>query len=206
MNTNFVLFLDVDGVLHPARWGVPGITPEAARAMSSEDFQLYAALGGYRAVPEGPLFSCLVQFEAAIRPFLDQLQIVISSSWRTKSELYEAILAAMSPDVRTRVAGVTPKRSSYYGRPAEINQWFRQHRDLECPAIVLDDDDTHDWRYLDRRALLFLVNTEQGFIEEDSRCLAKLLSLDPKAFAAVQQDLPTPCWREVLMSWADGSR
>src|SRR5579863_1120036 len=140
MSPQFYIFLDVDGVLHPARWGVPGITVEQMRSMSPGQYELEAALRGFRAMAEGPPLSHLSQFEEAIQPHLDKLQIVISSSWRHDVVTYNALLEAMSPPVRARVLGGTPKDRS---RPLAINQWLHEHAGPDFAAIVVDDDESH---------------------------------------------------------------
>lgn len=194
------IFLDVDGVLHPARWGVPGITPAQEARLSIGEYELQAAIRGLRATVDGPLFSCLPLFEAVVRPHLDHLQIVITSSWRRRPESYQAMLAAMSPDVRARVTGATPTGRD---RADEVNRWLQEHAAEDARSIVVDDDDTHDWRFLTRRAILMLAVTERGFDEEDGRCLARLLDISPSVFDALRAALPAVCNRQALVDELD---
>lgn len=193
--TKYYLFLDVDGVLHPASWGIPGITPEQAAAMPREDFHLQAALRGFVAQPVGVLFSQVPVFEAAIRPYLDEVEFVITSSWRLQPELYDQVLNAFSPDVRARVAGPLPLGR----RPLGINVWLREHGKPGTAGIVIDDDESHEWRHLRNSTIVMFTVTERGFTEKDGQCLAKLLSLDPAAFAALVKTVPRECSAERLM-------
>ena len=198
MNTQFYIFLDVDGVLHPATWRVRGLTQDAMRDMSFGEIQFQAAMRGIRTDVDGLPFSRIPPFETAVRTHLDHLQIVITSSWRTTPELYDAILEAMSPDVRARMAGKTPQGLS---RPLGINRWLNDFGHPEARSIVLEDDDSHAWRHLDKGAMVFLTETQQGFTEEDGQCLARLLSLDLLAFTAMQQSLPPVCRSPEIMDW-----
>lgn len=189
------VFLDVDGVLHPARWSIPGLTPEQEAAIPPEEYSLQAALRGFRAQPVGTTFSQVPVFEAAIRPYLGQVEVIITSSWRLQPEFYDLVLEAFNPDVRARVVGAVPRGH----RPLGINSWLRKHGKLGAASIVIDDDESHEWRHLTAPAIVLLTVTERGFVEDDGRCLAGLLSLDPVTFLALLKTVPRECGSERLM-------
>lgn len=192
MNTaaQYYIFLDVDGVLHPADWKVPGLTAEQVQNMSFDEYEYHARTLGLHAVVNGPTFSCLSNFEKAVYPHLDHIKIVISSSWRHTDDAYEEVLVAMSEDVRARVAGPTPQDTN---RVTEINRWLQEYGDSDARAIVIDDDDTQHWYQLDNRGILLLTVTESGFIEKDAEGLAYLLSLDKDNFDVLRTRLPILC-------------
>lgn len=196
MSARMYIFLDVDGVLHPATWQVPGLTPEQMQAMTHEEIAFAAALGGMRAVPEGELFSRLPLLEQTLRPNLTDLEIVITSSWRHDTDAYGALLAAFSSDVRARVAGPTP----HFGkRPWEIKAWLDQQHNPEALPIVIDDDLTHAWDRIERPAVFLFTQTEVGFSDEDAYALKALLQLDPSGVAALKTKLPElRAWRSWL--------
>lgn len=172
MASPWYIFLDVDGVLHPASWGAPRPSHDALLSTADRESSLHAALRGLRAVPDGLPFSCLPTFEQAVRAHLDHIEIIISSSWRESPELYESILEAMSADIRARVIGATPVGPE---RPWEINRWLEIHGQPNRGAIAIDDDDGHRWHMLDARAVLLLTQTAKGFTAEDALRLEGIL-------------------------------
>lgn len=174
MATQWYIFLDVDGVLHPASWGTPRQGHQVGLSTTTGESSLQAAPRGLWARPDGLPFSCLAVFEHAVRAHLEDLEIIISSSWREEPALYESILEAMSPDVRMRVTGATPVG---HERPWEINRWLELHGQPSWRAIVIDDDNGHRWRMLDPRAVLFLTHTSKGFTVEDAKRLEALLEI-----------------------------
>lgn len=196
MGTRTYIFLDVDGVLHPATWQVPGLTPEQEQAMTHEEFAFAAAIGGMRAVPEGELFSRLALLEQTLRPHLDTLEIAITSSWRLHVEAYDALLGALSPDVRARVAGPTPR---YGKRPWEIRAWLDQQDNPEALPVIIDDDLTHAWDRIGRQVVMLFTDRKLGFSDEDAYALKALLTLNPSDVAALKAKLPElRVWRSWL--------
>lgn len=187
--TRFYIFLDVDGVLHPANWQVPGLTQEQEKALAPEELTLAVGLRGLWAMPDGPLFSRLPLLEKALQPYLGEIEIVITSSWRRRQEAYQVLLDAFSPDVRARIAGITPVCNSDFGRSKEINVWLRESGNPEVPAIVLDDDELCDWGHLTKQSIFFKIQTEQGFVEEDRQCLQKVLSLGRPQFNTLRETM-----------------
>lgn len=197
MSVRLYIFLDVDGVLHPATWQVPGITAEQRQSMTPADYALAVAIGGTRAVPDGELFSRLPLLEQTIRLHLEDLEIVITSSWRLDPEAYGALLEAFSPDVRARIAGPTPRIGK---RPWEIRTWLDQQDNPEALPVVIDDDFSHDWRRIEHKAVLLFTDTKLGFSDEDARALKALLALYPSDVAALKAKLPElRHWRSWLV-------
>jgi hypothetical protein len=205
MRPHFYIFLDCDGVLHPATWRIPGLIAEGDKRVAEDLLHVYAAGLGYRAFCAGLPFSCLPEFEISIRPFLDHIEIIISSSWRASPEKYAAILEAMTEDVRKRVVGTTPTENPTpwkgRGRPYEIYQWLREHADPDGLAIVIDDDDTYDWHNITNEALLLVVPTSRGFTQDDSHSLRLLLSMDPENVAALKAVLPRVHGQQARLEW-----
>jgi len=108
-----VLFLDFDGVLHPA--------------------------GAHRG--SGDLVK-LPLLEAFLRePAYQALGIVISSTWREAYPL-QRLRAFFSEDLRTRILGATPVLDEYdsdYPRYEEIKAWLDRHFGYST-WVALDDD------------------------------------------------------------------
>lgn len=104
-----LLFLDFDGVLHPA--------PPYNRDMG--------------------VFCHLERFEAVMREFSDW-EIVISSSWREQFELDE-LRGFFSPDIACRIVGVTPVFLTVAcGRQREIERYLNTQSGA-THWIALDD-------------------------------------------------------------------
>ncbi|MDE2465353.1 MAG: hypothetical protein KGO02_16815, partial [Alphaproteobacteria bacterium] len=122
----FYLFLDVDGVLH--------------RMVYESD--------GQPSLPrDEQLLSRLPLLEKTIRPHLQQLSIIVSSSWRLHLPSLEVLLDEMSEDVRARVIGSTPSGTRLHDcRPDEIRLWLEQNGKPGVTAIALDDAGPHGWR------------------------------------------------------------
>jgi hypothetical protein len=114
-----ILFLDIDGVLHPRPIpGRPGQTD---------------------------LFSALHLLEDVLRQVPD-VEVVISSSWREHYPLDE-MREIFSADLRERIVGVTPlpplaggpAELSDYARDAECAAWMAQRRPAGTPWLAIDD-------------------------------------------------------------------
>jgi len=174
--SRFILFLDVDGVLHACRWTIPGISQPDMAALPIDEFSFLAGVRGLYAVPAEPVFARLPTFEAVIRPHLADCDIVISSSWRKVPKRYEQLLQAFSPDVRARVIGATPLHKG--GRPGEIYHWLKEHPDPDALPILIDDDTSHEWRYISD--LVARIHPGPiGFNEHEVWLLEALLALTP---------------------------
>lgn len=141
---HFYLFLDVDGVLHPIQWTIPGLSDEQEKAQSHGDLELLMAMRGLVSVPDGPPLQCLPRLEEALRPHLSQVDIVISSSWRRQDGAYQMLLDAMSDDFRARVVGITP----HLGRRVwEIEAWLKEHGKPGGVPVILDDSESEGRAY-----------------------------------------------------------
>lgn len=154
------LFLDVDGVLHGVDWRrQPVMDTKATIPVSRVDHPL----------------SRLPTLEAAIRPYLDRLTIVISSDWRLYLEHFDHLRQAMSPDVRACIVGETP-RDLHGGRPIEISAWLSQHGEAGSRVIVIDDDLDQPWDLLPDGVVLLGTDFSVGFSDLDAAVLGKLLA------------------------------
>lgn len=110
-----LLFLDIDGVLHPA----PPYNREAG------------------------VLCHVTRFESIIRDFLN-CQIVICSSWREQFDL-DTLRDFFSADIAARIIGVTPvvEESTNFARQREIEQYLADTNQRSIPWVVLDDDAGH---------------------------------------------------------------
>jgi hypothetical protein len=116
-----LLFLDIDGVLHPAHADEP--------------------------TPTAQLFCHLPRFETIIRDF-PPVKIVISSMWRYHFSLNE-LRTRFSPDIAARIIDTTAKDVSLwqcaetqipaYRREREILDWLTATGNEITPWIALDD-------------------------------------------------------------------
>ena len=129
------LFLDFDGVLHP-------LSPTA----------------------DQPEFCYLPRLSAVPRDFPD-VDVVISSSWRTEFDL-DALRAFFPGDLRARIIGVTPWLPGL--RSQEVSAWLAECR--PGASWLALDDQRQQWRKTSR-----LVWCEDGFRERDEDELRRRL-------------------------------
>lgn len=144
--TEMILFLDFDRVLHPQYEDQP--------------------------VPADVAFCHLHRFEAVMRDF-PAVEIVISSTWREQFGL-NALRAKFSPDIAARITDTTPLVADALPphmvevREWEIATWLqRNHRQGE-EWIALDDC---EWQFKYHRDRLVACTGYFGF---DSRAEFKL--------------------------------
>ncbi|MDE2465351.1 MAG: hypothetical protein KGO02_16805 [Alphaproteobacteria bacterium] len=144
--SNYYLFLDVDGVLHPMDLRVLGMTREEMNAAlgpgnhSISEVRRVAA--GRKVVNESKEFlSRLSLLEKTIRPHLQKITIIISTTWRLHPPSLQGLLDCMSEDVRARVVGTTHQRhgDADDNRPNEIVWWLNKHEKLGVKVIALND-------------------------------------------------------------------
>jgi hypothetical protein len=148
-----VLFLDFDGVTHPDP------------------------------CKPGEYFCQLGLIEEVLRDFA-QVQIVISSSWRHElsqlplPEQLEALQRPFSPDIRSRVIGVTPDLwpnaweravNPYDHRERECVAWLREHGGEAQPWIAIDD--RPHWFSPHCRQLLVVEDQTVAFTADHARQL-----------------------------------
>jgi HAD domain in Swiss Army Knife RNA repair proteins len=109
-----LLFLDIDGVLHPV--GV--------------DYSFSSRF-----------FSHLPRLEVLLREF-DSVDVVISSDWRL-AESIERLQRYFSADIRHRIIGATPQIDPSVGvsnrRQLEIRAWLDGNRRSDAEWVALDD-------------------------------------------------------------------
>lgn len=114
MISSDLLFLDVDGVLHPV--GV--------------DYSFSSRF-----------FSHLPQLEELLREF-ESVDVVISSDWRL-AESIEQLQRYFSADIRHRIIGATPQTAPYvvtqHRRQLEIQAWLDGNARSEAEWVALDD-------------------------------------------------------------------
>jgi len=147
-----ILFLDFDGVLHPA-------TPRRDRP-----------------VAESRKFSYLPRLERVLREH-DDWQLVITSSWR-EHQPWEFLLQPFDQDIVSRVVGKTPllhcKETPYPRHPRfeEISLYLASLSGEESSWLALDDDSRlypADCRQL--------ILCDDGFREAEERTLRHALSM-----------------------------
>ena len=142
-----VLFLDFDGVLHPA--------------------------GAHRG--SGHL-SRLPLLEALLRePAHQDVEIVVSSTWR-EAHSVARLRAFFSEDLRVRIFGATPVLDEYdseHERYEEIKAWLDQHPDRVAWAAL--DDDLEGFPSHRRKTVVF-TDPAVGLTENDLVALRRLLA------------------------------
>lgn len=134
------IFLDFDGVL----------TPLPPRVRGEFDW-----------------FARLPVFEKAIRPWLEQIEIVVSSTWRLTVPL-EKIKASFSPDVAHRIISITGPDLG--DRCKEIEKWAKEHG---CETWLAIDD--HAAPFVKCPERLIAVDRRVGFSEADAAALIEKL-------------------------------
>ncbi len=114
-------------------------------------------------------WSCVEQFEKAVRPLRD-LKIVIASTWRLITPL-EEIRGYFSADVAECIVGVTPVLTGNdpHARYHEIQRYLDEQQVSE-PWLVIDDE--HD--RFPRGVPALITDPYQGF---DDTCTARLWEL-----------------------------
>lgn len=167
----FYLFLDVDGVLHPIHWTIPGLTAEDEARLAPSELQIYMATRGLVAVPDGQLLGCLPLLEDTLRLHLDQVDIVISSSWRRQKSAYRMLMDAMSKDVRARVVGKTQPLGR---RSWEIESWLKKHGKPGVVPVILDDTES-EGRGLGHFGVWIKPKVSTGFGLPEAQALRQVL-------------------------------
>jgi hypothetical protein len=149
---NVVLFLDFDGVLHPE----PG------------------HLDGY--------LCHIDRVQDVLREFKNDIEIVISSSWRDFHSLDE-LRDMFAPDIGALVVGVTPSIKTpspdwlpgselRYEREWEIETWLKANRPWGTPWLAIDD--RAQWFREDSANLLLTVSSH-GFALEQQATLRNMI-------------------------------
>jgi hypothetical protein len=138
-NSGDLLFLDIDGVLHPV--GV--------------DYSFSSRF-----------FSHLPRLEALLREF-DSVDVVISSDWR-RTESIEQLQRYFSADIQRRIVGATPQMDPSvdvrHRRQLEIQAWLDGNGRSEAEWVALDDWASHFEAGFER---LVLTDPQQAF-DQDS--------------------------------------
>lgn len=120
-------------------------------------------------------FEHMEKFCHTVRPFVNNLQIVISSSWRETHSL-ESLKSFFEKDIGDIIVGVTPlfiDRFDSGGREKEILEYCR-----------INSIDTNNWVALDDMEILFsnncknviLVDNEYGLLDGDIKMLKYFLT------------------------------
>lgn len=119
-----ILYLDYDGVLHPAD----------VRVSPADRYPRVYVRGQPTA---HPLFEHLPLLERLLEPY-PQLRIILSTSW-VREFGYEFALEQLTPSLRARVIGATlyPAPARYYciqidAEERGIRQWLALDDDLNC--------------------------------------------------------------------------
>lgn len=134
-----LLFLDIDGVLHPVETGY---------SFSSR------------------FFSHLPLLEELLREF-KSVEVVISSDWR-RAESIEQLQRYFSADIRHRIIGATPQIDPHvavhHRRQLEIHAWLDGNGRSDAEWVALDDWPSHFEAGFER---LVLIDPKRAF-DQDS--------------------------------------
>lgn len=148
-----ILFLDIDGVLHPELDGEP--------------------------VPLERRFCCLPLITEVLQDF-PTVEIVISSMWRHRFEL-PVLRAMFPPEIEKRIIGVTSLYEREEGKylPAtrehEILQWLKENDRQSDAWIAIDDA---GWQFIEHKHRLVHCTWYDGFCERDAARLRALLEVE----------------------------
>lgn len=150
MTTPTILFLDFDGVLHPA--------------------------GGAAADER---FSRLPLLEALLRePEFQQVAVVIASTWREAYSL-TSLARYFAEDIRPRIIGVTPTleddNDDEFLRYREIRAWLNHHPEVQRWAVL---DDAVDEFPPGKRASVVFTRPLVGLQGDGIEALRRLLGRD----------------------------
>ncbi len=117
-------------------------------------------------------FSQLGLFESTIRK-IPELKIVISSGWRLELP-YDQLLDRFSPDIRSRIVGVTPNLQGelQHTREKEIREWLFYNGEHPRNWIAIDDS---DWLFTPGCKNLILVDSYDAFTESTGNELLRRL-------------------------------
>lgn len=152
--TPMILFLDFDGVLHPLWEPAP-----------FNDWQLKRTFGPHPW--QGPFFIHAPILVELLRPYLDQIEIVISSTWGRKRDL-DTLRGLLPPELAARVTDAVhnrlpPLEDAHRGHDL-TSRWaeIAFYRELARPDIgdrwlAIDDDDL-GWPDSERHHLAHCAN------------------------------------------------
>lgn len=120
-NSSIIVFLDIDGVLHPY---APWPHDELVRAQ---------------------YFRHLPRLEAVLRDF-PEVRVVIASDWRLHHTL-DALRRFFSEDIRERVCGTTATHrlpgNGLGDRQRQVEQYLRDHDLTDVWWVAIDDTPTN---------------------------------------------------------------
>jgi hypothetical protein len=139
----FTIFLDIDGVLHPTSF------------------------------IQQNQFKCLPFLIKCLEPFLDQLEIVISSSWRFQYDLPDLVNLFPSPISAIIVNTTGDTCIGRFSRFMEIKNYVRNF-DIEN-WIAIDDSRFEFPEPLP--SYIILCNPNFGFGTEEAKRLIKMLKI-----------------------------
>lgn len=130
-----LLFLDFDGVLHPLWAPAP-----------FNDWQLEVTLGP---TPyPGPFFLHASALAAVLSPYLERLEIVVSSTWgqgRSLGDLRLLLPAAVADRVIDAVHHHLPSTTKIRSRWEEISWYLQNMRPYQGGHWLVIDDDAIGW-------------------------------------------------------------
>jgi hypothetical protein len=138
-----ILFLDFDGVLHPD-------PPNTKWHLWCKAAELAAWLQAH-----------------------EDVEVVVSSTWRLKSGINE-IKNGLHSGLASRIVGATGvELSEPYARQVECEQWLRAHRPPWTKWAALDD---RNWNFRPFEKRLVLCQRTTGLTQYDFERLVPLLS------------------------------
>lgn len=162
---NAVLFLDFDGVLHPLWTPAP-----------FNDWQLEVTFGPTPYA--GPFFLHASALAAILSPFLEHLEIVVSSTWgkgRTLEELRQLLPVAVANRVVDAVYHHLPPTTKTRSRWEEISWYLQNVRSYQGRNWLAIDDDAAGWPEAMRPQL---VHCERDLGDVQTRCRLEAALVD----------------------------
>lgn len=113
-------------------------------------------------------FARLPAFEAAVRPVVKDVEIILSTDWRHRHALDE-LRGYFSPAVAARIRGMTGIQRDL--RETEIIEWLAHNPRTDWFAI--DDRTDHFAQHKNR---LVAINRSTGFTPDDAQHLLELVT------------------------------
>ena len=138
-----IIALDFDGVLHPR-------TPSSSSQMFQGINVLASAIAG-----------------------LNDVQIVIDSTWRQFPSDLTWALDRFPTNVSSQIAGSTPILGTKSHRELEILSWLQEHGFSVSQLLILDDE-PHLFDVL--AANVYLVNGDCGLMPTDAEMIRRILT------------------------------
>lgn len=100
---------------------------------------------------------------------IPDLQVIISSSWRTDNNLQNIFDNA---EIKCHIQGITPFMTCGYSRGDEIKEWLRTCPSKDYTYVILDDCNDYNES---QEQYLVLTDDRYGLTEEDCEKIKKII-------------------------------